>query len=466
MELVNILPDFKGGFGDKRIENRANIALGKLLMGRNSSIRGITQTEAEQRSIYRLLDNPSFSEQSIERKIVERCGALCKDRHVLCIQDTTEFNLSVSGKRLKKDSGTGDISKTGIEGFLLHSSMVVDATKGTALGFSYIKNWHRPAERLYKDERQYQKQAIEQKESYKWIEATMQSRQLLSEASSITIIADRESDIYELISVANNTGIDLVLRSRIDRVLSSGKMCTYLDSCPVMHSYDLLITGDIRKGIEKRVARMDLKWGTVSIKKPKNTNNEDLPSMITLQVVEAKEKRKKGIYWRLLTTHPVNNAADALRIIDWYKQRWYIEQVHRLLKKDGFKIENSQLGSGYGIRKLTLLAMLVALRIIQMMLAYEDDTEQDISAIFDNQEQACLDQLNEKLQGTTENQCNPHKQGTIKWGTWVVARLGGWKGYKSQRKPGPVTLQKGLVKFYTIYEGWNLARQLKDVYTP
>ena len=467
MELINSFPDFDGAFGDRRIDKKAASALQKLMIGRNSSIRQITQTEAEQRSIYRLLDNEAFSEKAIASKIMERCGSLCAGRHVLCIQDTSEFNLSGS-KRLKPDTGLGDISKTGVRGFLLHSSLVVDAQKGSALGFSYIKTWHRDEERQHKQERQYHLQPTEQKESYKWIEATTQSKELLKDAAAITIVADRESDIYELYALAREHGMHVVLRSRFNRPLaSSDKMLDYLQSLDVMHRYSLPVLGDIRKGIEKRVALMDLKWSAVSIKRPGNSKDKSLPIKLDLYVVEAKEQNNpKGICWRILTTHPVNNAQDALQVIDWYKQRWHIEQVHRLLKKEGFRIEQSQLESGYAIRKLTMLATMAVLRIIQMMLAYEDDSEQEASALFDQDEQKCLTEVNLTLQGGTIKQQNTHKQGTIKWATWIIARLGGWKGYRSQRKPGPIVLQKGFIKFYNLYEGWNLyQKHLKDVYT-
>jgi len=44
----------------------------------------------------------------------------------------------------------------------------------------------------------------------------------------------------------------------------------------------------------------------------------------------------------------------------------------------------------------------------------------------------------------------------------VIARLGGWKGYASKRKPGITTLWIGLEKFYDTCNGWMLA---KDVST-
>ncbi len=36
----------------------------------------------------------------------------------------------------------------------------------------------------------------------------------------------------------------------------------------------------------------------------------------------------------------------------------------------------------------------------------------------------------------------------LKWGVWIIARLGGWKGYASEKRPGPQTIHRGLSEFY------------------
>lgn len=469
VELMNSFPDFSSSFDDERIDKRAKQALYQLLKGRNSSIRQITENKAEQKGFYRLLHNENFSEQKIEASIVKRCGELSAGRHVLCLTDTSEFNLESNRGRIKSGSGVGKTTKEGILGFMLHGSLVVDADRSTALGYCSIEMWHRPEDEPNDDDRQYQKRPIEEKESYKWIKAAEKSRKELAQARQITVVADREADIYDLFGRYAGAGLHLLIRSKSDRRINENKekLTDHLLQQPEQHVHSIEIKGDIRKGIEKRKAELSLKWTTVELGKPRSCNDKDLPASVPVTVVEAKEKGKTGgIYWRLYTTHRVNNVSEAIQIIEWYKQRWHIEQLFRLLKLQCFQIERSQLETGWAVRRLTMLALLAALRIIQMMLAYEDDNEQPIEEAFTKDEQLCLKQANKKLEGGTMKLNNPHKPQTLKWATWIIARLGGWKGYASQRKPGPVVLHRGFIKFYQLYEGWLLAQRFyKDVGT-
>jgi hypothetical protein len=72
----------------------------------------------------------------------------------------------------------------------------------------------------------------------------------------------------------------------------------------------------------------------------------------------------------------------------------------------------------------------------------------------------CLVKLNKRYEGRTEKLKNPYKQTSIRWATWIMARVGGWSGYKSQRPPGPITLKNGLDKFNQIFIGWMMAKDV------
>ncbi|MDR1256646.1 MAG: IS4 family transposase, partial [Spirochaetaceae bacterium] len=138
-----------------------------------------------------------------------------------------------------------------------------------------------------------------------------------------------------------------------------------------------------------------------------------------------------------------------------------IEDLFRTLKSEGVNYEASELESGKGLRKLFVLAFMTAIQILQLRQARDGQTEQKTSLVFSEEQAECLKDLLLKFEGKTEKQKNPWPPRNLAWASWVIGRLGGWKGYKSQRPPGVITLYEGLTRFHDIFQGWLLA---KDVY--
>ena len=93
---------------------------------------------------------------------------------------------------------------------------------------------------------------------------------------------------------------------------------------------------------------------------------------------------------------------------------------------------------------------------MQLIQARNRTDCQPIEEVFDQQEQQVLQQVNERLQGKTEKQKNPFPQHRLSWAAWIIARLGGWKGYQSQKPPGPITIKIGLEKFAIYMEAFAL----------
>jgi hypothetical protein len=81
---------------------------------------------------------------------------------------------------------------------------------------------------------------------------------------------------------------------------------------------------------------------------------------------------------------------------------------------------------------------------------------QKIEIVFNQEEMRCLERLNKKLEGQTKRQQNPYQAEDLGYEAWVIALLGGWKGYESQRLPGVITIKRGLQIFETIFFGFSL----------
>lgn len=430
-----------------------------LFAGQNSSIRRSANTKAEQKATYRFLENEKVTEQELIESCCERTSELCNGKHLLVLNDTSEINLQRHSGRIQPEKGIGVVGNDTDLGFFAHLGLVVDIDSYQAIGFSSINLWHRLSDKGTKESRGYNKLAVEEKESFKWIKCVNDSKTILKDAASVTVVGDRESDMYELFIDAKQQGVDVLARNRIDRKTSEGlKLYETLNNTEVCGSYEIEVTGDNRKNTKKRKAVLNVKFSEVFIQKPA-TKKDKRQKEIKVWIVEAKENRETdAICWRLLTTHEITSYEQAVQMVEWYQMRWFVEQVFRLLKNKGFQIEDSQLENGWAIRKLTILLLQNVLRVMQMLVAYNStNEEQDIGLVFSEQEVDCLIKLNKRYEGKTEKLKNPYKPTSIQWATWIIARLGGWSGYKSQRPPGPITLKNGLDKFNHIFIGWCIA---------
>jgi len=87
-----------------------------------------------------------------------------------------------------------------------------------------------------------------------------------------------------------------------------------------------------------------------------------------------------------------------------------------------------------------------------------DDISRPASLVFSQSQQQCLGQLSSRFNGRTRKQQNPFPPYILAWATWLIARLGGWSGYASQRPPGIAILFRGLKPFDNLFEGWSMAQ--------
>ena len=208
-----------------------------------------------------------------------------------------------------------------------------------------------------------------------------------------------------------------------------------------------------------RQADLELRFGAIELARPQSKFLRHLPKSLHLAIVDVREINAnpdvEPLHWHLLTSHEVDSTEDAWRIVEWYKQRWIIEQFFRVLKTQGLSLEDSQIGTADRLLKLVAIAAKAAVITIQLLQA-RNGSRQAISTAFNTKEVATLTALNHQLEARSKRLTNPHPPDTLAWAAWIIARLGGWDGYQSSRPPGPITFKNGLEYFHAVAAGWTL----------
>jgi hypothetical protein len=376
--------------------------------------------------------------------------AAVEGRHVLAIQDTSEIHFNTTPQR----RGLGEIGKGNNHGVLLHPLLAVDADDGTCLGLLSGQIWTRQGRRITShDERE-----LSDKESQRWILNAIAARPLLTKATAVTVLGDRESDIFALYASSAEQHFDVIARSMHDRKLADRNgLYEAGDAMPVVDRRAIQLPA--RAARPARLAHLELRFGAIELARPQSKFLHHLPKSLPLAVVDVREVNAgsgvEPLHWRLLTSHEVASIEDAWRIVEWYKQRWIIEQFFRVLKTQGLKLEDSQVGTADRLLKLVAIAAKAAVITIQLLQA-RNGGQQSVFVAFRNGEIDALAALNQQLEARSKRLKNPHPPDSLAWAAWIIGRLGGWDGYPSSKPPGPITFKNGLEYFQAVAAGWSL----------
>ncbi|QGY43211.1 IS4 family transposase [Maribellus comscasis] len=472
-----IIKEFRGFFDgflpDIRIEKRANKVISDMLTFGKVTVNKFCDTNTEKIGAYRMFGNNSFSYKELARAVVSGCVNNQGSPHLLCIQDTTEFNFTSHIHRIgKKDKDVGPVTLNENAGFFCHPMLVVEAEEKMPVGIADINLWNRSWDKQDKFERDYSRQSISEKESFRWIESAQAIKSVLSATPMLTVIGDREADIYEELCTVPDEKTNLLIRSSINRKLacSDEKLFEKLENQECRAVYSLEIKGNKKR--KSRMASMELKYIKVKIQKPKKPHIKDYPEYVELWAIEAREQMKTvpsgeaHVLWRLLTTHQITKVEDAMQCLEWYGNRWFIEELFRIMKSKGFELESSQLETGAALKKQVVLALQVALTVMTLKLSLNKKQAIDAELIFSQQQIEFIEiLLKNEIEGKTKKQQNPYPYHSLAWCAWAIARLSGWSGYKSHGPPGYISIKNGLDIFNNKFEGYMVAiKFFKNVY--
>lgn len=429
-------------------------------MGRQQcvSLRQLGGERAQQVRYNRFLANRRVTVKKLTDTVCSELSHRVKGRHVLLLEDTTELNYQSHAGRAK---GLGTVGNGRDLGLFLHPVLAVDAEDSCCLGLAHVHLW----KRLKRKAENYKQLPLQEKESFRWLAAPEQALTRIPEAKQVTVIADREADIYEMFQLLPGKGAELLIRVCRNRKVhdehsaQAQKLYEWLETLPEAGRYtvELPVLPGKRQA---RAACLQVRFAPLTLHSPKTHKTASQCQAWAIEVREDPSTVPEGespVLWRLLTTHALQNLDDARQCIEWYRQRWHIEQLFRTLKRQGLDIESSELEYAERLEKLAVLATFTAVQTLQLTMVRDGESDRPDTDCFALEDRPLLKHLCSQLEGKTRKQRNAYPLFTLSWCSWIIARLGGWNGYASERKPGPITMLHGLQRFQTMKEGWMLA---------
>ncbi|WP_232442088.1 IS4 family transposase, partial [Burkholderia ubonensis] len=409
--------------GDKRLNRRAILLAEQLSGNPTASIPLACGGWAETAAAYRF-----FAQDKLEwtdvmephwQSATERMRA-CEV--VLCLDDTTELNFN--GQEI---AGLGPLSYEAQRGMYVHATYAVTPQR-EPLGVLNAWMWSRER----KDARG-KRGGI--KESTRWIEGYERVAEQAVDlpGTRLVYVADRESDIVELMAKARDLGYpaDWLIRAQHNRVLPEGQRLWD-------HATQAEPLGEIRftlHGRQRQKAR--------EVQQQIWSRRIDVPDgqggVVSINCLVAREIDAPAgvtpIEWRLLTNRDVPDMTEAARLIDWYRARWEVETFFHVLK-NGCRVEALQLSTIERIERALAVFMVVAWRIARLMRLGRTCPDLDAGLLFEPDEWRAAFILNKKAP--------PDKPPRLNEVVRLVARLGGFLARKGDGEPGVKTIWLGM----------------------
>jgi hypothetical protein len=375
---------------------------------------------------------------------------MSREKVILAVQDTTSLNYSTHPAT--ENLGPIGYRKHGGIGLLVHETMAFNP-QGTPLGLLDVQCWARDGTDFGKKKRRHSL-PIEQKESFKWLISFRKAAQAQKQCPETTVISvgDREADVYELFELAlsDPSGPKLLIRAEQDRLLAQGQghLWERMAQQQVAGIQELHVPR--QKNRPARVAQLEVRFGQVTLKSPKNKKKRP---ELTLWAVWAREieapLKGERIEWMLLSTLQVSTFEEAIEKLAWYTIRWGIEVYHRTLKS-GCNVEERQLGHADRIESCLAIDMVVAWRIFHLAKLGREIPDVPCTVFFEEAEWKAL------VAHITQNPNPPENPPTLREATRMVATLGGFLGRKGDGEPGTKSLWLGLQRLDDLSSMWKL----------
>jgi hypothetical protein len=447
--------------GDQRRTSRLVEISDRVLQAPAASFPSMSATPGELEAIYRFLGNEAISLGLILAPHFAASAERCRmSKARLVVHDTTEFAFASVHTGLGRLQG-------GRRGFLAHFSIAVrgDGRRWPlgALGLTTIERPDEPVRRT-REQLRAEKDPTK-RESYKWRQGVDDAESQIGVARQVIHLMDREGDSYELFDYLINAKVRFIVRSRGDRLCGDPEherltMQSLLATTPLVIERDVDVaerrqhrgTHTVRKSNQPRAqrsARLEIRAASTRFTRPASHHGE--APILDVNIVWVREasppEGEEAIEWFLVTSEPVETAAQIAQTIDDYRERWTIEEYFRSIKT-GCAYEKRQLESAHSVRNALGIFAIVAWRLL--VLRNLGRLEHDIPAA------EILSPTQVTLLRTLVPRLRLGSEPSTREAMLAVAALGGH--IANNGPPGWIVLGRGMEKLLLAEQIWSQMR--------
>jgi len=361
--------------GDRRLVRRAQAVLGARWRQPQASFFGSFATWGEAKGAYGLIEHrhaPLSLESLLGAHAEATAARMAAEPVVLLPQDSTTLNYS----GLKETTGLGAIGDSSTaRGLWLHS-LLAFRPDGVPLGVLRADSWARPQPGAARpDQRSRNVKSLDEKESRRWVETYHHAAGLARRMpqTQLVVLTDREGDLYELHDAvsAGPANLQTLIRAQHNRTLADPeppeqhrKLWACLEAQPCAGRRTLLRPR--ARGRREAEAEVELRFAPVTVAAPHVGGKKGWPPL-RLWAVLVREVHPPGgveaLEWMLLSSHPVETAAQAWEKVQWYRGRWGIEEWHRVLKS-GCRAEQREFKTAAHLQRVLAFDLIVAWRVL------------------------------------------------------------------------------------------------------
>lgn len=462
---TELVSEYRGArLGDQRLTARLCRIVQSLELAPDLGFPRAMGSEGELEGFYRFVGNERVTLEEVTRPhrqaTVER---LRREPEALVLHDTTDFHFRGEAAR----AGLGPINVTD-QGFLGHFALAISADgQRRALGVLGVETWTRQdpgPTRLRRGGLPYVQCRALPSEAERWPRLVDAVIAEVGAATSLIHVMDSEADDYRLLSCLVEKGQRWVVRFRYDRVLATEllppdaprKTRAFVARREVVCRRTVTLAKR-RAGTrrpqrrtlprEQREAQLEFRSARVVLPRPAHCA-EGAPTL-TVNVVAVTETgappEVEPVAWLLVTSEPIDSEEEILRVVDYYRARWVIEEYFKALKT-GCAFEKRQLESGEALRRALGIFIPIAWQLLRLR------------GLCRHAPAAPAEQLLTTVQVEVlrrDRRCHVAAQPTVREAFLAIARLGGH--LRSNGEPGWQVLGRGYVELLTLEAGFRLA---------